>query len=216
MMLVSIYDFHVQSQSAHWWIYWEVCVCFSRSFLVWSCQTSNLPKRWSLRRCVTYWCSSCTAARCSRPRFPSPTSWTVRTGTRYDALLQRHWENMMLNESGVVSLCLMIPMCLRSAVWLMLSFSQSHHVIMWWCLWLAEEGAALGAGEAQEPHPRDGQRGSEQPGDARQPLHRPSDRGPADGVRHGRPALPHAHVQRLGARAQGESRCTASCAEIKQ
>lgn len=64
-----------------------ICVCFiSRFFLVWSCQTSNLPKRWSLRRCVTCWCSSCTAARCSRLRFPSPTSWTVRTGTRYDAL----------------------------------------------------------------------------------------------------------------------------------
>lgn len=113
-------------------LFTTICECFYRFFLVWSCQTSNLPKRWSSKPCVTYWCSSCTAARCSRLRFPSPTSWTVRTVTRYvcsneDKLLLFVYDECKMNIFfSQVKLCLIVMM---QSSWCVLSWSGHHAAV---------------------------------------------------------------------------------------
>ena len=71
-----------------------------------------------------------------------------------------------------------------------------------------ETRAALGTGEAAEPYVCVGQRDAEPPGHAGEPLHQPADRGAADGVKHSRPALPHAHVQELREGTQGRQKHT--------
>ncbi len=112
------------------------------------------------------------------------------------------FQYIMLNESIAVSLCL-----LRSAVQLMLSLSQPHHVVMWSCLWLAEEGDALGRRRSSgtaPPRRLTWPRAARGHGSTATSAvwSRPGRRSPIQP-----PALPHAQLQRLGARAQGESYC---------